>query len=251
MAYTVKQLKELADTIAQRDNITPAAASAIVNRLKESGQLENLAPDNIPTAQQDIVENEFVYLPPGLYEDICAIIDGFADSNNITDKTKIDPRQFIACCLLVGSMIKRRAILRDRERERVEGGRIYKPEAILELLQVYEYVCGQYRQVAFSFNFQKFSGISKEYFHDYLRRGLSSTRFGLVEKAKELERDSLSAAISSGGQSTVGHIFLGKALAGLQETVTIQHVSATAAPVSTALPVFDTSSGLLTDKQGE
>ena len=95
----------------------------------------------------------------------------------------------------------------------------------------------------------KFCGFTREYLHDYDGR-LTSGRSQILKKAKEIETASIIQAIASGGNATVAHIFLGKSVAGLQETVTVQHVTATAAPTATALPVFDSDSPKLTDSGG-
>ena len=187
-------------------------------------------------------------LPPGLHDDVCAIIDGFADSHGIQDKQKIHPLQFGAACTLVGVSIKKRGILLDVERNRREGGVKYDPHKVLALLYLYEYICSSYKQVPFSHNFPKFAGVSREYFNDYAKQGLTSSHLAIAQKAHEIQRAGLVDAVNGGGSATVGNIFLSKALAGLQETVTIQHVSAASTPAAAALPVFDGSGGILPDK---
>lgn len=177
-------------------------------------------------------------LPDGLHDDICAIIDGFADSHGIQDKQKIHPLQFGAACTLVGVSIKKRGLLLDVERNRREGGIKYDPHKVLALLYLYEYICACYKQVPFSHNFPKFAGISREYFNDYAKQGLTSSHLGIAQKAYEIQRAGLVDAVTGGGAAAVGNIFLSKALGGLQETTTIQHVSVAAAAAPAALPVF-------------
>ena len=177
--------------------------------------------------QDDIeIVGDFHELPPGLHDDICAIIDGFANSHGIQDKQKIHPLQFGAACTLVGMSIKKRGILLDVERNRREGGMKYDPHKVLALLYLYEYICSCYKQVPFSHNFPKFAGVSREYFNDYAKQGLTSSHLAIAQKAHEIQRAGLVDAVNGGGSATVGNIFLSKALAGLQETSTIVHVSA-------------------------
>ena len=135
----------------------------------------------------------------------------------------------------VGQSIKSRKILED---DKPHGGRLYNADKITALLTLYGYVCAECKQVAFAHNFPRFAGVSREYFNDYMGQGLTSSRCNLSQKAHELQKASLVGAVTGGGSATVGNIFLSKALAGLQETVTVQHVSAAAVPVSNALPVF-------------
>lgn len=190
-------------------------------------------------------------LPAGLYDDICASIDYYCDTHDIKDKQKIHPLQWQGICYRIGETIKARKLLHDFPREKSHGGTVYDGEKVAALLAIYGVICSDYKQVAFTFNFQRFSGVSREYFNDYTGKGLTSSRVGIVEKAQDLQRASLVGAVTGGGSATVGNIFLSKALAGLQETVTVQHVSAAAAPQVAALPVFDDVGALLPDNGGK
>lgn len=181
-------------------------------------------------------------LPVGLYGDIVGIITGYAHERNIPDVRKIDPRQFSAACTLVGQFIKQNKILRDLPREKKQGGVYYSPEKLQALLALYEFACNDFRQTAFTYNFQRFAGVSREYFNDYCERGLTSSRVGIKQKALDIQKASLVSSISAGGSSTVGNIFLGKALAGLQESSTVVHVSASPAISSTELPALPSKS---------
>lgn len=187
-------------------------------------------------------------LPPGLYDDIAALIDNYCRQQNIQEPSKMHPLQWQGVCYRVGESIKARGILRDREREKTRGGIIYDGEKLVALLALYGVICADYKQVAFTFNFQRFAGVSREYFHDYMGQNLTSSRLGIVEKAQELQRASLVGAVTGGGSATVGNIFLSKALAGLQESTTVVHVSASAAPSVAALPVFGDDGALLEEK---
>ena len=188
---------------------------------------------------QDIIsDNTTQSLPTGLHDEITAQIEYYCQTHNIDDIKKIHPLEWQAVCMQVGASIKSRGILRDREREKHTGGIFYDPKKMLAFLELYGYICGECKQVAFSHNFPRFAGVSREYFHDYMNKGLTSSGVGLAQKAHELQKASLVGAVTGGGSATVGNIFLSKALAGLQETVTVQHVSAAAVPVSNVLPVF-------------
>lgn len=277
---TIKELKQTAERLATEQNMTiqqatdmiknykgdtapllagdfsPLAAETTDRRTQKPGKASNKSTETKATEQTppgSSIESDITpeLLPPGLHDDIVAIIDGFAESHDIKDKYKIDPRQFSAICTLIGETVKARGILRDREREKREGGRIYNGEKLTALLLLYAYICDEYRQVAFTFNFQRFAGVSREYFHDYKGKNLTSVRADITQKANELQRASITASIASNSGNVVGSIFLGKALAGLQETVTVQHVSASPAPVSGSLPVFDSSAGGLIESRGE
>jgi hypothetical protein len=193
----------------------------------------------------DILEDDMTgggLLPVGLYDDIADIITGFCKSHSIPDQFKIHPQQWGAICFNIGYMIKRRQLLNDWEKLKHSGGRAYDPQKVLALLSLYEYICNAYKQTAFSHNFPHFAGVSREYFNDYMKQGLTSARVNLSQKAADIQRASIVGAISAGGSATVGNIFLGKALAGLQETTTVMHVSASPAISSTELPSLPSKS---------
>ena len=188
-------------------------------------------------------------LPPGLYDDICATIENYCRQYDIPEPLKMHPSQWKSLCIYIGQGIKARAILQDKSRYS-EVGFCYDGARVAALLDLYEYICGQYKQVPFAYNFMHFAGISRQYFADYGDR-LTSGRVNLRQKAYEIQRAGLVEAVTGGGSATVGNIFLSKALAGLQETVTIQHVSAANTPAAVALPVFGPDGGLLEEKRPE
>lgn len=228
----------------------PIAQTRTINKVVReiSQDIQDGKPfDYLDTIQSDLTPE---LLPVGLHDDIVAIIEGFANTHDIKDIYKIDPRQFGAICMQVGTMIKQRGILRDREREKRDGGMYYSGDKLEELLRLYGYICDEFRQVAFMFNFQRFSGVSYEYFHDYENR-LTASRADILKKSGDIQRASITASIASNTGNVVGNIFLGKALAGLQETVTVQHVTTATAPASGSLPVFDTVAGGLIEQKGE
>lgn len=177
-------------------------------------------------------------LPAGLYDDICASIEYYCQQHDINDIYKIHPIQWRAVCMSIGTGIKSRKLLYDMDYLRIKGGKKYDNNKVLLLLFMYDRICADYKQVAFMHNFPPFAGVSREYFNDYAQRELTSSQIGLREKAYEMQRASLAGAVNGGGSATVGNIFLSKALGGMQETVTIQHVSGQSAPVSGTLPVF-------------
>lgn len=240
----------------QRKESTQAAKRPTKQKESNTSPQAVKGPDVVQGVHDDLehVQGESVNpheLPPGLYDDIAALIENYCRQQNIPEPAKMHPLQWQGVCYRVGESIKSRGILRDRERERTRGGVIYDGDKLVALLALYGVICADYKQVAFTFNFQRFSGVSREYFNDYTGKGLTSSRVGIVEKAQDLQRASLVGAVTGGGSATVGNIFLSKALAGLQETVTIQHVSAASTPAAVALPVFGPDGGLLEEKRPE
>ena len=185
-------------------------------------------PATTPAADPDIITDPDDFsglLPVGLYDDIYAIIDNYCKRQNIQDRMKIHPLQWQGICYRIGESIKSRRFIHDHAREKIHGGTIYDGEKLAALLDLYGVICSDFKQVAFTFNFARFAGVSTDYLHDYMDKGLTSSRVGLREKALNLQKSSLAGAVTGGGSATVGNIFLSKALAGMSETVTIQHVT--------------------------
>lgn len=229
----------------------PAALSAlgikatITTDPTEETATDNTA-DNIASDIEGCGDVSGGRLPVGLYDDITATIEHYCKQYNIEDPLKMHPSQWKSLCIYIGKGIKSRAILQDKARYR-EVGFCYDGEKVAELLDLYEYICGQYKQVPFAYNFMHFAGISRNYFADYENR-LTSGRVNIKQKAYEIQRAGLVDAVTGGGSATVGNIFLSKALAGLQESTTVVHVSASAAPSVSALPVFGDDGALLEEK---
>ena len=191
-----------------------------------------------PAADPDIITDPDYseLLPVGLYDDITATIDDYCKTHDITDKKKIHPLEWQAVCAYIGKYIKQSKVLHDFQREKIHGGTVYDGRKVCALLDLYGVMCSEFKQVAFSHNFPRFAGVSVEYFKDYMQRGLTSSRVGLPQKAFDLQRASLVGAVTGGGSATVGNIFLSKALAGLQETVTVQHVTTESTQIIDAVP---------------
>jgi hypothetical protein len=186
-------------------------------------------------------------LPAGLYDEICSTIDFYCQQNDIKEPRKMHPHEWKSLCIYIGQGIKARKLLQDVTRLK-EGGFRYDPQKLLALLNIYDYTCGQYKQVPFEHNFARFAGVSLDYLKDYMEKGLTSAHVGLREKAHDIQTAGLIDGASGGGSASVPLIFLCKALGGLSETVTVQHVAASSAPQVAALPVFDDGGALLPEK---
>ena len=175
-------------------------------------------------------------LPPSLTADIEQWIIDYCDKYDINPK-QIDSRQWKAVCVYIGEHIKSLGFVHDTQREKMEGGIRYDPETVAALLPIFEYICASYKQTAFTFLFPRFAGIGRNYFNDY-DGILTSSRVQLAKKAADVQRESIISTVSAGGSSTVGNIFLAKALEGMSETVTVQHISAKIDDSPVSLPVF-------------
>ena len=157
------------------------------------------------------------------------------------------PHEWKSACIYIGQGIKARNLLQDFTRLH-EGGFRYDPYKVLALLNIYDYTCGQYKQVPFEHNFARFAGVSMDYLKDYMKQGLTSAHLGIAKKMHEIQTAGLIDGAAGGGSASVPLIFLCKSLGGLSETVTVQHVASAPAPSVSALPVFGDGGTLLPEK---
>jgi len=162
---------------------------------------------------------------------------------------KASGQQWRSACLYVGQNVQRSGVLLDYDRLRREGGsKIYKPEAVVALLYVWEYFTGLYKHIPLASDFIAFSGVSREWFYDSQGQGLTSSRLDILQKAKQIEECGLSAGLVDGRENPTGRIYYTKARLGWRESVEIVHKSEKATADAVALPVFGENSGLIEDK---
>lgn len=191
--------------------------------------------DDLEHVQGDILTDNPHELPPGLYDEIVSNIDYYCQNNDIKEPKKMHPHEWKSLCIYIGQSIKARRILQDTTRLK-EGGFRYDPQKLLALLNIYDYTCGQYKQVPFEHNFARFAGVSLDYLKDYMKRGLTSSHVGLAEKAHDIQRAGLIDGAAGGGSASVPLIFLCKSLGELSETVTIQHVTTESTQIIDTVP---------------
>ena len=205
-------------------------------------ELEKIEPvETLEHVQGDIIPPDArgaERLPTSITSDIEAWISEYCDKYSI-NPSQIDPRQWKAVCMYIGEHIKTLGFIHDVQREKSEGGVRYDPETVAALLPIFEYICASYKQTAFSYLFPRFAGVGRNYFNDY-DGILTSSQVQLAQKAREVQRESIINTVSAGGSATVGNIFLAKALEGMSETVTVQHISAQKTDTASAsLPMFN------------
>jgi len=162
---------------------------------------------------------------------------------------KASGQQWRSACLYVGQNVQRSGVLLDYDRLRREGGsKIYKPEAVVALMYVWEYFTGLYKHIPLASDFIAFSGVSREWFYDSQGQGLTSSRLDILQKAKQIEECGLSAGLVDGRENPTGRIYYTKARLGWRESVEIVHKSEKTTADAVALPVFGENSGLIEDK---
>lgn len=162
-------------------------------------------------------------LPASIRYDIEENMQEFAQRYNI-DLEKCSGLQWRAVCLNVGDMIKASGVLIDRKKQKLQGGRPFKPERVAVLLDLWERFTTIYKHVPLVTDFISFSGVSREWFYDTQEK-LSSTQIDIIKKARSIEESALGAALTDSKENPTGRIYYTKARLGWQETTTIQHVT--------------------------
>jgi hypothetical protein len=197
-----------------------------------------------PVVVGEILPRDYMgeILPEGTAEKVEGWLGDFASRHNI-DLSRLHSQQWRAACMYIGEHIKQSDIIRDKEREKHNGGRVYSGERLEALLYVWAYFCGVLRQVPLVPDFVSFSGVSRTFFYDYDGEGLTSTAVQILKKAKSIEENGLGSSVAGGGAGAVGGIFLLKARHGYSETVTIQHASTSSAISAAELPKLTDSAG--------
>lgn len=242
----IKDLIEASKIISEKLGISYEEAQQKVSKIKDDSPLIRrilggdvsyfLESDiKIPDVARDIKTGEPIQaetigeaeegqnLPEDFTEVIEAKIEEFRARDNIEDISKISYLQWRAVCIFIGKAVQKSKVLEDKERERKEGGKIYNPEAVAELLKIYEYVCGRYNHAPAVCDFISFAGVSKEWFYDSQNNGLTSRRIEIRKKLEEVEASAQRARLLDGRGNPTSSIFYLKAKDGWTETPTETH----------------------------
>ena len=195
----------------------------------------------IPVIDGEVINNE---LPADYSDTIETWLKEWAQDNGI-ELDKCAGLQWRAACLYIGHKIQQSGILRDKEREAHHGGKIYNPQRLESLLYIWEYITNKYRHVPLTVDFVAFTGVSRQYFYDYDRGGLTSSAVQIVKKARAIEEAGLSVGLNDGRENPTGRIYYSKARLGWRETTEIIHTTAKETEAAAVLPVFDGVSGLI------
>ena len=186
--------------------------------------------DIIPASNSDL-------LPPALPSMVDEWLFEFSQKYNI-DLQKCAGLQWRAACLFIGQHIQAADILTDKTRPY----KVYNPNRVAALIPLYEALTATYKHIALASDFIAFSGVSREWFYDSQKRGLTSACVDIRKKLQAIEESSLSAGLVDSRENPTGRIYYSKARLGWQETA-----PAVAAPVAVVVAVGDLPS--LMDKK--
>ena len=218
------------------DNFTDSDIKDRTNENKAVSIIENFDSrkennaDIIPVIDGDIIPaNNSDLLPPALPSMVDEWLFEFSQKYNI-DLQKCAGLQWRAACLFIGQHIQAADILTDKTRPY----KVYNPNRVAALIPLYEALTATYKHIALASDFIAFSGVSREWFYDSQKRGLTSACVDIRKKLQAIEESSLSAGLVDSRENPTGRIYYSKARLGWQETV-----PAVAAPVAVVVAVGD------------
>jgi len=288
MAYDVKQLKQTAQKIAERFEISSAEAVRLVgyintntpeqlpaiiagdfsnvsNILKSAGiksGLEEKTENQDPReTTPDIITAEVVNpaeLPADVPELIQETIETFCTRFNIDTMDKARQTQWSACCRFIGQNVfrKNRDILADRERARRNGGGYcYDLKKVNTLCDIWIALCKAYIKAPMIDDFAQFAGMDEGTIYGnsgkYSQADKATpARVHLLQKLHDAQERGLADMIIDGRQNPTGALAVLNHWHGWTQTREIIHTTAQQTAGAAALPVFDCSAGLLEVKTG-
>lgn len=157
-------------------------------------------------------------LPFDFLETIENIILQWCVDNEIENMRKASALQWGAVCMFVGQYIKNNNILLNKTRTAAQGSRVYDIEKILNLSDLWIYLCQKYSKIPLVNDFIYFSGVSKGFFYgDNGHSKLTSAGGELAKKLNEIQQFALASALTDSKENPTGRIYLTKALHGWNE----------------------------------
>ena len=148
-------------------------------------------------------------LPASIRYDIENTMQDFAQHYNI-DLEKCSGLQWRAVCLNIGDMLQASGVLIDRQKQRMQGGKPYKPERVAALVGIWERFTTLYKHMPIRSDFIAFSGVSRDWFYDSHGKGLTSTQADIIKRVREIEESAMAAALVDPRENPTGRIFYSK-----------------------------------------
>jgi hypothetical protein len=231
----------LASPLCASDTLTDKIpADSIKDRTKQNTVDIIQSADILPAIDGDIIPaNNSDSLPPALPSMVDEWLFEFSQKYNI-DLQKCAGLQWRAACLFIGQHIQAADILTDKTRPY----KVYNPNRVAALIPLYEALTATYKHIALASDFIAFSGVSREWFYDSQKRGLTSACVDIRKKLQAIEESSLSAGLVDSRENPTGRIFYSKARLGWRESVEIVHTSAAPSVGLAELPKLTTSGDL-------
>lgn len=210
--------------------------------------------DQLEHVQGDILPADCDGLPDGLADAIYSAVDTFCKKHDFESMAKCRQTAWGACCMFIGQTIfkSNRKILAGRPPK--NGGFCYDFKKVSQLCDIWVYMCGAFGKAPFISDFANFAGIDKTALYGvgghYDGENITPVRVQLLQKLREAQEMGLSGLIVDGRQNPTGALAALNHWHGWTQTREIIHTAGQGSQTAAALPVFDSSIGILTDKGG-
>lgn len=194
-------------------------------------------------------------LPADILETVDGLLTEYCARYAVEDLRKATASVWRGACMYIGQWVKASRILENRERERVEGGKIFDPERVAALLYPWASLCASFDKAPLAADFIAFSGVSASWFYctpERQGRGVTSAGGYIWKKLLELQEQGLAAVLVDGRRNPTGTIFFLKNWHGWKDQREVIHTDGGTESAAAALPVFNVdAAGLIEEKPTE
>lgn len=157
-------------------------------------------------------------LPADFLEIILSLIDDYSQKFKIDDMQKAAAIQWRSCCTYIGMWAKQNKFYVDKEKSARQGGKIYDVEKIAAAVDVWAFLCGNFKKVPLVADFIEFVGVSRSWFYDCNGHCDLTSAGGLIlKKVNEIQTTGLASGIVDGRENPTGKIYFSKAVLGWSE----------------------------------
>ena len=179
-------------------------------------------------------------LPSGFIDILESIINDYCLKYNIESPQKMSGSQWRSACYCVGEYIKQNKIIIDKERTAREGGVRYNADVVNDIIDIFGYMCGNYKKSPLVSDFACFCGVSLSWVYD--ANGvcqLTSARGNCLKRLKDLQEAGVASGIVNDSTIQTGKMFFSKCVLGWSESGSIRPQTDQADTKSNNLPDFN------------
>lgn len=157
-------------------------------------------------------------LPADFINILESIINSYCQKYNIESPQKMSGQQWRSACYSVGEYIKQNNILLDKEKSRRQGGRVFDIDIISSIIDIFGYMCGNYKKVPLKSDFVAFAGVSWTWLDNWNGNSeLTSSRGKVLKKLEILQESGIASGIVNDNSAPVGKMFFSKCVLGWNE----------------------------------
>lgn len=217
-----KDLPEVRNTKKKKEPLKPSEViSGFLPNYKECPLSKGELPEDLP----DLVSN---------------FMDAYCNRFKIEDISKASAERWRGFCMMFGFEVKKSHLLEDIEREKKEGGKVFDPERVENLLTMWASLCSAFDKVPLVGDFISFSGVSSSWFYNNNGASeLTSASVEIYKKLMELQEVGISGRIVDGRRNPTGSIFFLKNWHGWKDQREVVHIDENKGATGQGLPMFD------------